>query len=693
MRIEIAEPGRMTQSGSSLLRLIQNNDMPILDLLVRESIQNSLDAYKQDASYVNIDFLTGNFEGKVLNQYLEGIEEALNEKYDGEQNKYIAIRDSNTKGLTGKLHYDEVENNEYGNLLKLVYEISKPQESPGAGGSWGLGKTVYFRVGIGLVVYYSRIINEVGEYESRLAISMIEDEKKSDSMIPSIIGKVKRGIAWWGEAIGENKTRPITDEQEIHEFLQVFNIKPYANDETGTTIIIPYIDEKALLNNNKISHEENIGEKAVPFWFNSIEEFIRVSVQRWYAPRLNNQYYKYGKWLRVRVNEQGITLDGMEPFSKIVQELYNTAINKDYKSEVLKCSAIERKSINLKNVLLTQEAGWVAYTKVNKELLKMNPPHNKLSPFLFINEENIDGDTNKPIVLFTRRPGMVVSYETSGAWTDSIPSSDKNEFIIGIFVLNSDNQLKGMGESIELEEYVRKSEMADHTSWSDWGNSQLNPRIINKVQGHVRNAIAKCYKEDENTNGNRLNSGLGKVLGDLLLPPENFGKKPSIGAKNPKGNTLVSKHKGALLKIDNDKIKYTSKGIQIAFKAVCPKSIGVLEIETYIAMESGKLSVQEWEKDLGQELPFEVSEIQINRIRCKENDLDEQNIEISSDNPRANITSATLEFKYSEMQIPYGLNIRLESRSTLEVEGTITIKAKEKNIRTLLNIYSDEGER
>lgn len=40
MKIEIAEPGRMTQSGSSLLKLIQNNNMPILDLLVRESIQN-----------------------------------------------------------------------------------------------------------------------------------------------------------------------------------------------------------------------------------------------------------------------------------------------------------------------------------------------------------------------------------------------------------------------------------------------------------------------------------------------------------------------------------------------------------------------------------------------------------------------------------------------------------------------------
>ena len=55
MKIEIAEPGRMTQSGSSLLKLIQNNNMPILDLLVRESIQNSLDAKNEKDPYVTVE--------------------------------------------------------------------------------------------------------------------------------------------------------------------------------------------------------------------------------------------------------------------------------------------------------------------------------------------------------------------------------------------------------------------------------------------------------------------------------------------------------------------------------------------------------------------------------------------------------------------------------------------------------------
>ena len=54
MRIEIAEHGRMTESGSSLLRLIQNQDIPLLDLLVRESVQNSLDAASNTLSLIHI---------------------------------------------------------------------------------------------------------------------------------------------------------------------------------------------------------------------------------------------------------------------------------------------------------------------------------------------------------------------------------------------------------------------------------------------------------------------------------------------------------------------------------------------------------------------------------------------------------------------------------------------------------------
>lgn len=194
MQIEIAKHERMSESGSSLLRLIQNTSTSRLDLLIRESLQNSLDAADGESNYVGVNFKVGEFDATTLNSFFEGIKDKLNARYFGNY-KYISIRDYNTSGLTGPIHFSEVQNNNFGNLLKLVYEISKAQENQGSGGSWGLGKTVYFRLGIGLVIYYSRIINESGQYESRLAAALVEDERKTDTLIPKLAGVPQRGIA------------------------------------------------------------------------------------------------------------------------------------------------------------------------------------------------------------------------------------------------------------------------------------------------------------------------------------------------------------------------------------------------------------------------------------------------------------------------------------------------------------------
>jgi len=343
MQIEIAEPGRMTQTGSSLLKLIQNNNMPILDLLVRESVQNSLDAHNTKDKYVTVEFLTGDFNKDKLNNELEGITNGLNKRYKDTSYTFIAIRDFNTVGLTGPLHFDDVVDNQYGNLLKLVYEISKPQEEEGSGGSWGLGKTVYFRVGIGLVFYYSRIINENGSYEERLAASLVENEIEFDSLIPAFRRKTKRGIAWWGEKIGDNKTKPITDEKYIKKILNIFSIPPYEKNETGTTIIIPYVDCDTLLDNNQIEYKDGKDSVVNLFWRDKIDDNLNIAVQRWYAPKLNNDVSRNSKYLRVKINGTGIGSNDMEPVFKIIQALYNRAVLHNSSNDILDNSLADNK--------------------------------------------------------------------------------------------------------------------------------------------------------------------------------------------------------------------------------------------------------------------------------------------------------------------------------------------------------------
>lgn len=614
MKIEIAEPGRMTQSGSSLLKLIQNNNMPILDLLVRESIQNSLDAKNENDSYVTVEFFTGEFNKLALNSELEGIKESLNKKYWKNEYKYIAIRDSNTVGLTGKMHYDEVTDNQYGNLLKLIYEISKPQEAEGAGGSWGLGKTVYFRVGIGLVIYYSRIVNELGKYESRLAASLVENEMENDSLIPALPGKSKRGIAWWGQEIGVNKTKPITDEQYIEKILRIFGMDPYDGNLTGTTIIIPYIDEHMLLENNQIEYKDGEDNIIRPFWRCSIEDYLRVALQRWYAPRLNNKKYPYGKFLRAKINKKGIGLDNMEPAFQIVQALYNRAVSEEVCDNILNSDGVECKveEIILRKVLETTKAGTVAYAKVPRKILKTGYPDNKPEPYMYFNCEIKDKEKNKPVLFFTRKQGMIVSYEDVGNWVDGITASNKDEFIFAIFVLNSANKLTNTNGVYSLEEYVRKSEMADHTSWGDFSMGNNNPRIISKVQAQVNSKISKEFSVEEEDTTSRLNSGLGKMFGDLLLPPENFGKKPSGGSGGGQGgNGHTETHKNIIFGYDPSKTKYFSNGMVVKLTIKSRGKISSAGINLVIDSETGAIKPKDWEEKMGLSMPFAIDSTEI----------------------------------------------------------------------------------
>jgi len=350
MKIEVAVHARMSERGSSLLRLIQNNNMPILDLFVRESIQNSLDAGLEGSGPVHIDINVREFYSTRLNRHFEGIQHNLNRKYPEGKYKLLEIRDSNTTGLTGPLCQQNVKGNNFGNILKLVYEISMPQQKEGAGGSWGLGKTVYFRMGIGLVIYYSRVKLEDGTFQSRLAACLVEDETREDALLNNYTDKHRRGIAWWGREIGQNETVPVTDNSEIELLLSDLNIRPYEGTETGTTIIIPYISESALLEGILPAGESIIK----PWWISTVENYLKVAVQRWYAPRLNNESYPYGRWLTVRVNGKTISIHNMLPLFRVIRSLYmKTPISgKDARNnDILEGAEVYSERVNLRNIL------------------------------------------------------------------------------------------------------------------------------------------------------------------------------------------------------------------------------------------------------------------------------------------------------------------------------------------------------
>ncbi|MCM3737262.1 hypothetical protein M3215_16005 [Bacillus cytotoxicus] len=597
MQIEIAEFGKMSQSGNSLLKLIQNNDLPILDLLVREAVQNSLDAgilvEGHDSVYVDVGIKDVNVPSFA--KHLDGITDRLNEKFGASPQKAIYIEDANTTGLTGSLDFKHSPN---GNIFKLIYGISMAQETPGAGGSWGLGKTVYFRVGIGLVVYYSRILNDDGQYEHRLAVTLVENEKLLDTIIPNSERKVSSGIAWWGQRAAPDSydTIPITDEATIRDILQSFSIKPFEGERTGTKIIIPFIDERQLLIKHEIHPDENKP------WESNAVDYIRVAMQRWYAPRLANKKYTYGKYLDGHVNGERLEKDDFLPLFLELQMMYNAAVlggksNRYFVNDIQIRNYFEHNKVN--------NAGRVAYKKFTKKELDMLAPLNGPSPFTCVNEKNPMGEQNAPLMAYTRRPGMIVNYETDGEWCKGLGATEDHEYLIAIFVPNSNMKLLNPDDDIiDLEAYLRKSEMADHTSWTDIIIKSKPFDIVEKIRSQVRRKMKASYETKEELKEKQGVNILARNVGKLLLPPTGFGRRASSrnragGQRNPinkggRGNSFTI----ALQ-------KYLDTGaLEVHFQLKLAKNVAVFTIELFVASEGGKISAADWESEDSVGTPF-----------------------------------------------------------------------------------------
>ena len=688
MKIEIAQHGRMSESGSSLLRLIQNQDMPLLDLLVREAVQNSLDA-SNGREFVNVDFSVKQFKAKELNKIFEKITDQLNARFNGSIYNSVIISDSNTVGLTGPVKYEDVKGQDFGNCLKLIYEISKPQLREGAGGSWGLGKTIYFRIGFGLVIYYSRI-EQNGKYKSRLAACLVEDETKSGSLIPSL-GGVKRGIAWWGAESSTKKTTvPIEDEHEIKRILSVFNINPYRDGETGTVIIIPYIDDNKLLQE---VYEKNEDQNQKPYWTTSIDEYFRIAIQRWYAPRILNTSYN-GAFLRPSVNNSLIKVNTLLPLFKVIRELYICATTGKLPEDSLLSEAkvnYQVDEIRIREVFVhgTSSAGKFAYLKMTDKQLMMTPPDNQKSPYQQITNRAITMENgNNPIVVFTRKPGMIVGYDYNGVWTHRMPKSGEADYIIGLFVANSNNKLVDIYDSannhLTLEEYIRQGEKADHASWSDRNIGGANPRVISKVQNGIIKTIISKFKEKPAEAVERKNIGLSHALANILLPSNDFGHRSSSGGNGAGGGGGSGSTSGGKPSITiGSQPTFRNGSILFSYEASVRK--GNNDIRLSIITDYKKYDSETWESEIGRQFPIAFSGFSIsNRKRNNQKGAWEK-VSVVLNNSSVTYDDMVLN-SVPSIQNRIVSCIRISSENNYRLKGQIEIVSKDPSLKVTIDI-------
>ena len=616
MKLSILKHGRMVEKGQSALRSIQNNQLPIIDLIVRECIQNSLDASCLNREDISVNIKVKRINCKSLLSELEGINPSINNKLENESDSLcLLFSDKGTIGLNGDYGEKAYSNiGKIGTLEKLVYQIGCGQCADGCGGLWGLGKTVCFSAGLGIVFYYSRSI-ENGKYRHVFAGTLLEkiEENINDSVLdPSILEKIKSytGIAWWGDyqqntsndifkdsvpyEYWESDSKTI-EQTELGRLLSIFGIKPYNNDKTGTVVIIPFISPEKLLGKEEVNG--SIDEK-----IDIIDNALTNSLYRWYFPRLSECYRMfYPNKTKLNI---GIRQEQNTRFYQIMDTLFENACSKLKDENFESISNIHTKLIKIEDYQkrCLSSAGCVAWTYVSAKDVGAIPPYNEPSPITQIGcQDDLSIDEEYQVILcYSRAAGMIVRYEVDTSVVKKIEAAKKEGLILLVYFVPSINFK--VSETMSLDEYLRKSELADHNSWSDITlDNNKKQTYLSRIMKRIVNSIIDSenikIQPQTVTHDIKLQKDLGILLGSISQTSQSNKPAP----QKPHFNYIKKNN----FNISNS---YFDKDGDISIKIdVTLKDKSKLKHEFNLNMATecnGDISYEEWIDTTDKEFPF-----------------------------------------------------------------------------------------
>lgn len=191
----------------------------------------------------------------------------------------------------------------------------------------------------------------------------------------------------------------------------------------------------------------------------------------------------------------------------------------------------------------------------------------------------------------------------------------------------------------------------------------------------------------------RLNSGLGKMFGDLLLPPENFGKKPSGGSGGGQGgNGHTETHKNIIFGYDPSKTKYFSNGMVVKLTIKSRGKISSAGINLVIDSETGAIKPKDWEEKMGLSMPFAIdsTEIVITKLDGSVSNL---KVDVDSNNVKNKVEDIICELIKTNNNSGCGLRIMSEQKHQMEIELTVSIQLNRKDIKPLFTVEKNEGDK
>ncbi|AZQ77090.1 hypothetical protein EJ997_06865 [Flaviflexus ciconiae] len=229
-------PSVVTSGGrGKLLRTAA--DLTRLEILVRETLQNSWDARlpgKAPTYGARIHRASTEARESLRDRIFTGLSAPLGNLasvLDDDELRLLEIFDRGTSGLDGPVRSGQAPDpGEANNFNSFVFDIGTTKEGENTGGTFGFGKTATFEVShVYSVVYWSvcRLAN--GDLEHRLIACMQGDPFEHGS-------KRFTGAHWWGDP-GSEEIIPLCGAEAKALGERIFE-RRFHEGETGTSILV-----------------------------------------------------------------------------------------------------------------------------------------------------------------------------------------------------------------------------------------------------------------------------------------------------------------------------------------------------------------------------------------------------------------------------------------------------------------------
>lgn len=219
--------------------------------LIREFVQNSLDARTNETDKVRVVISYGMEDKRNLRIFFNGLESHLSAeeiRTSGIIDKipdsisYIVLEDFGTTGLDGSIEWAS-----YSNFSKFWHGEGTSFKKGKRGGRWGLGKTTF---------------HLVSKIRSFWGLTVRHDDRKELLMGKSLLRTHRIGgkIFNYAGYYVSNGWQPIEERSLIKEFKEKFKIQ--RDSEPGLSIVIPLPDEEIT--------EENLLRAIIMHYFYAI---------------------------------------------------------------------------------------------------------------------------------------------------------------------------------------------------------------------------------------------------------------------------------------------------------------------------------------------------------------------------------------------------------------------------------------